>query len=90
MTNRTQIFSFQNTSLTLASGSVTTAVNAFVVSGIALGYTDFCIRPAVIINPDVVTLFPIPVPLTPFIPLVGPGTDYRCTVEVDYYDPAIM
>ncbi len=86
MTNRTRIFSYLALDVPTACGNITTLVNAFIATGIPLGYTNFCIGLPVITPQYLVYVGPGLPPL----PYSAPSSNYFCTVEVNYYDPSIM
>jgi hypothetical protein len=76
MTNQTYIIT---TSETYADPvvAITTAVNNFVVSGLASGYINFDIKP-VVVSDDYNGTGPAPLNTKLY------------TVQINYYDPAIM
>ncbi len=89
MTNQTKVFSYIKPTVPDACLTVTGLVNGFIASGIPLGYTNFCIRPAIITPQYLIYVDPV-IPPTPSIPYSAPSGNYWCTVEVSYYDPSIM
>jgi len=75
-TNQTQIFTetVPTPTTTGATASLYNAVNSFVTTGISSGYINFHILPVVVTA----------------VPGTTPPIQFVFTVQVDYYNPAIM